>query len=236
MKSLSTLGARSCVIERKKMTTTIVPRLVLASASPRRLELLRQAGLDPEVRPADIDETPRAGEEPLDYARRMSAEKAAAAGAVVGPTRPILAADTIVYLPDGEPRILGKPGSADDARVMLGRLSGRSHDVITAYTLLYDGGERGRAVQTAVTFRALSPAELEGYIGSREWEGKAGGYAVQGLAAAFVRSVRGSYTNVVGLPLCEVIEDLDALGALPADWALGPEKFSSRATSNDGCR
>jgi septum formation protein len=79
-------------------------------------------------------------------------------------------------------------------------------------------------VQTEVTFRALSPAELEGYIGSGEWQDKAGAYAVQGLAAAFVRSVRGSYTNIVGLPLCEVIEDLDALGALPADWALGSEK------------
>ena len=212
-------------------TTTIVPRLVLASASPRRLALLRQAGLDPEVRAADLDETPAAGEAPLDYARRMSAEKAAAVTAAVGATRPILAADTIVHLPDGEPRILGKPASADEARVMLGRLAGRSHEVVTAYTLLYKGSERGRAVQTAVTFRALSPAEIEGYIGSREWEGKAGGYAVQGLAAAFVRAVRGSYTNVVGLPLCEVLEDLDALGALPADWALGPEKNSPESSN-----
>lgn len=205
-------------------TATLIPRLMLASASPRRLELLRQAGIDPEVRPADIDETPRDGEEPVDYARRMSLEKARAVAAAVDATRPILAADTIVHIPDGEPRILGKPASADEARVMLGRLSGRSHEVVTAYTLLYKGGERGRAVQTDVTFRALSPVELEGYIGSGEWQDKAGGYAVQGLAAAFVRSVRGSYTNIVGLPLCEVIEDLDALGALPPDWALGSEK------------
>ena len=138
--------------------------------------------------------------------------------------RPILAADTVVHLPEGDPRILGKPASADEARVMLSRLAGRAHEVVTAYTLLYKGSERGRAVQTEVTFRALSPAELEGYVGSREWEDKAGGYAVQGLAAAFVRSVRGSYTNIVGLPLCEVLEDLDALGALPPDWALGPER------------
>ncbi len=205
-------------------TSTVIPRLVLASASPRRLELLRQAGIDPEVRPAHIDETPRPGEEPIDYARRMSLEKARAVAAAVDASRPILAADTIVHVADGEPRILGKPASAAEARVMLTRLAGRAHEVVTAYTLLYKGGERGRAVQTEVTFRALVPVELEGYIGSREWEDKAGGYAVQGLAAAFVRSVRGSYTNIVGLPLCEVIEDLDALGALPPDWALGPQK------------
>jgi septum formation protein len=206
------------------VTTTVIPRLVLASASPRRLELLRQAGLDPEVIPSRIDETPHDGEEPIDYARRMSLEKARAVAADVDGERPILAADTIVHLPDGEPRILGKPDSADAARVMLSRLGGRAHEVVTAYTLLYKGSERGRAVQTEVTFRALAPAELEGYVGSREWEDKAGGYAVQGLAAAFVRAVRGSYTNIVGLPLCEVLEDLDALGALPPDWALGPER------------
>jgi septum formation protein len=212
------------VIERKKMTTTVIPRLVLASASPRRLELLRQAGLDPEVRASRIDETPHADEDPIDYARRLSGAKARAIAAEVPDDRPILAADTIVALPDGEPRILGKPASADEARVMLSRLAGRAHEVVTAYTLLYKGGERGRAVETEVIFRALSPAELEGYIGSHEWQDKAGGYAVQGLAAAFVRSVKGSYTNIVGLPLCEVLEDLDALGALPSDWALGSEK------------
>ena len=204
--------------------TTVIPRLVLASASPRRLELLRQAGLDPEVIASNVDETPRDAEDPIDYARRMSLDKARAVAASVDGERPILAADTIVHLPDGEPRILGKPESADAARVMLSRLGGRAHEVVTAYTLLYKGGERGRAVETEVTFRALEPAEVEGYIGSREWMDKAGGYAVQGLAAAFVRAVRGSYTNIVGLPLCEVLEDLDALGALPPDWALGPER------------
>jgi septum formation protein len=191
------------------MTTTLIPRLVLASASPRRLELLRTAGLDPEVIASHIDETPHDGEDPIEYARRMSLDKARAVAASVDGERPILGADTIVHVPDGDPRILGKPAS---------------HEVVTAYTLLFKGGERGRAVQTEVIFRTLEPAELEGYIGSREWEDKAGGYAVQGLAAAFVRSVRGSYTNIVGLPLCEVLEDLDALGALPADWALGPER------------
>src|SRR5947209_15020612 len=163
------------------MMTTLIPRLVLASASPRRLELLRTAGLDPEVIAANIDETPRDGEDPIEYARRMSLEKARAIAATVDGERPILGADTIVHLPDGDPRILGKPASPDDARVMLARLAARAHEVVTAYTLLYKGGERGRAVQTEVIFRALEPAELEGYIGSREWEDKAGGYAVQGL-------------------------------------------------------
>ncbi|MDB4965883.1 MAG: septum formation protein Maf [Myxococcales bacterium] len=203
------------------MTTTVIPRLVLASASPRRLELLRQAGIDPEVVPPDIDETPRIDEDPIDYARRLSREKARAVADQFRDDRPVLAADTIVHLSDGAPRILGKPTSVDDARVMLARLSNRSHQVVTAYAILYKGAERGRAIETDVTFRELSPAELEGYIGSGEWQGKAGGYAVQGLAAAFVRAVKGSYTNIVGLPLCEVLEDLDALQALPLDWALG---------------
>jgi nucleoside triphosphate pyrophosphatase len=206
------------------MSTTRIPRLLLASASPRRLELLRQAGIDPEVQPANIDETPHPDEEPIAYAARLSWEKARSIQAVAGVERPVLGADTIVHLPDGAPRILGKPESADGARAMLSRLSGRTHEVVTAYSLLYKGSERRRAVRTVVTFRALTPVELAGYVGSREWEGKAGGYAVQGLAAAFVREVQGSYTNIVGLPLCEVLEDLAALGALPDDWALGPEK------------
>ena len=136
----------------------------------------------------------------------------------------MLAADTIVRSDDGGPPVLGKPVDAEDARAMLRRLSGRTHAVVTAYHLQYKGVERGRAVETAVTFRELTPAELEGYIGSREWEGKAGAYAIQGLAGAFVRTVKGSYTNVVGLPLCEVLEDLDTLGALPPDWALGQKR------------
>jgi septum formation protein len=129
-----------------------------------------------------------------------------------------------VWVEDGGPDVLGKPGDADEARVMLARLAGRSHRVITAFHILYIGEERGRAVTTEVTMRALRPAEIEGYVGSGEWQGKAGGYAIQGLAGAFVRTVSGSYSNVVGLPVCEVLEDLDALGALPADWALGPAR------------
>ncbi len=181
--------------------------------------MLRRVGLDPEVRPPDIDETRGPSEEPLAYVRRLAAAKARAVKAP--PERPVLAADTIVVVLDGGAPVLGKPKDAAEARQMLTRLAGRKHSVMTAYHVLYKGGERGRAIETEVTFRALSPAELEGYVGSHEWEGKAGGYAIQGLAGAFVRTVSGSYTNVVGLPLCEVLEDLDALGALPADWTLG---------------
>jgi septum formation protein len=199
---------------------TVVPRLILASASPRRLELLARAGVSPEVHPADLDETRHENEAPFDYARRLAAQKAHAVAALrSGEGRPVLAADTVVVLDDDD--VLGKPAGAAEARDMLRRLQGRSHRVITAYHILWGDRERGRAVSTEVTMRALSGNEIEGYVGSREWEGKAGGYAIQGLAGAFVRSVSGSYSNVVGLPLCEVLEDLDALGALPADWALG---------------
>jgi septum formation protein len=202
--------------------STVVPRLILASASPRRLELLSRAGLEPEVHPADLDETRRPGEPPFDYARRLAAQKARAVLALRGSERPIVAADTVVTLDETE--VLGKPADAAEARAMLSRLQGRSHEVITAYHILWGDHERGRAVTTEVTMRPLRPVEIEGYVASGEWDGKAGGYAIQGLAGAFVRAVSGSYSNVVGLPLCEVLEDLDALGALPADWALGPER------------
>jgi septum formation protein len=202
------------------MQPSVVPRLILASASPRRLELLSRAGLSPEVHPADLDETRHENEPPFDYARRLAAQKAHAVAALrAGEGRPVLAADTVVVLDEND--VLGKPDGGIEARAMLSRLQGRSHRVITAYHILWGDRERGRAVATEVTMRALTGSEIEGYIGSREWEGKAGGYAIQGLAGAFVRSVSGSYSNVVGLPLCEVLEDLEALGALPADWALG---------------
>ncbi len=186
--------------------------------------MLTRLGLDPEVRPSEIDETQREGEAPAAYAQRLAAEKARKVAAALSPSdrgRPVLGADTIVCLDDGGPAVLGKPRDAEEARVMITRLAGRTHQVVTAYHLVHGSDERGRAVETDVEFRPLAPAELEGYVGSGEWEGKAGGYAIQGIAGAFVRTVRGSYTNVVGLPLCEVIEDLDALALLPADWALG---------------
>jgi septum formation protein len=189
-------------------------RLCLASASPRRLELLRLAGIEPEVAPADIDETPLSDEDPIAHATRLAREKATRIAAVRSDIA-VLGADTVVTI-DGD--VLGKPTDADDARAMLCRLAGREHQVVTAYHLIARSGACGRAVSTAVVFRALHTVEIDGYIAYEEWRGKAGGYAIQGLAGAFAREVRGSYSNVVGLPLCEVIEDLRALGLLPAKW------------------
>ena len=179
------------------------------------------AGLSLRVVPADVDETPLPAEAPEALARRLAAKKARAVAEREGGDAAILAADTIVVLPD-EPRILGKPRDQDDARRMLTRIVGRTHEVVTGYHILFGGHERGRIVTTEVTFRPLATAELEGYLASGEWEGKAGAYAIQGLAGAFVRTVRGSYTNVVGLPLCEVIEDLATMGAIRNDWLIAP--------------
>jgi len=209
--------------------TTAVPDLLLASASPRRRELLASAGLSFTFDPADVDETAQKDEAPEALARRLAAKKARAVAERTREAGPILAADTIVVVEDqGVETILGKPRDAGEARTMLARLAGRTHDVLTGYHLIHAGHERGRLVRTEVSFRELAVTELDGYVASGEWEGKAGGYAIQGLAAAFVRTVRGSYTNVVGLPLCEVIEDLLAIGALPERWALdrhGPKSF-----------
>jgi septum formation protein len=192
------------------------PDLVLASASPRRRELLSQLGLRLQVAPADVDETPSPGERPAEYALRVAGAKCDAAfyGMVLLPTPPmaVLAADTTVAV---GAQILGKPADRDDARRMLGLLAGRRHDVITAYRIRCGSRMAERAVTTAVTFRALQPAETDAYLDSGEWEGKAGGYAVQGIAGAFVTELRGSHTNVIGLPLAEVLADLLALGALP---------------------
>jgi len=192
--------------------------LVLASASPRRRELLGQLGLVLEVTPANVDETPLPGERPADYVRRVAAAKcdavAAARAAVVPapPSIPILAADTIVIVDD---QIFGQPTDDADARRMLTALGGRRHDVTTAYRIAFGGRTLDRAVTTTVSFRSLRPAELDAYVASGEWKGKAGGYAVQGRAAVFVTELRGSHTNVIGLPLAEVLADLQALEALP---------------------
>jgi septum formation protein len=188
------------------------PDLVLASASPRRRELLEQLGLSLLVAPVDIDETPLAGERPADYVARVAGAKCDAAAATGTITLPLLAADTTVIV---DAAILGKPADADEARAMLARLAGRRHDVTTAYRIRFDGRMVERAVTTAVAFRALQPAEVHAYLASGEWQGKAGGYAVQGIAGAFVTELRGSHTNVIGLPLAEVLGDLLALGALP---------------------
>lgn len=187
--------------------------LILASASPRRRELLERLGLVLEVLPADLDESVLPGEAAADYTRRIAAAKcdAVADGAAAGRTLAVLAADTTVVV-EGE--ILGKPADQAAGRAMLARLAGRRHEVVTAYTIRFGERRLARAVTTVVSVRALQPAEIDAYVACGEGRDKAGGYAVQGIAAAFVTELRGSLTNVIGLPLAEVLADLQALGAL----------------------
>jgi septum formation protein len=192
--------------------------LVLASASPRRRELLESLGLILRIVPADIDESPRDGEAAGDYVRRIAGSKCdrvaeiLSADSEAAAALPIVGADTTVIV-DGE--ILGKPGDEVEARRMLLRLAGRRHDVTTAYRVRRGARTVDRAVTTAVSIRALQPTEIDAYVASGEWRGKAGGYAVQGIAGAFVTELRGSHTNVIGLPLAELLADLLALEALP---------------------
>ncbi|WP_262693114.1 Maf family protein [Kordiimonas aquimaris] len=176
--------------------------LVLASASPRRRDLLAQIGVKPAIiAPADIDETPHKDELPKHYGERMAREKALA----VAPTHQgsiILAADTVVAC--GR-RILPKAEDASTARQCLAMLSGRRHRVISGISLIKpDGKQLVKSVTTTVGFKRLSDADIEAYIVSGEWNGKAGGYAIQGLAVLYVRFLSGSYSNVVGLPLFEI--------------------------------
>ena len=177
-------------------------QLVLASASPRRAELLRTAGFTFEVRPADVDETPRPAEPPATYALRVARDKAlAAAERVNGTDAWILAADTVVVV-DG--RILGKPTGPADARRMLSMLSGVVHEVLTAVVVRHAGSETSEVVSTRVRFTALSAAEIDWYVESGEPDGKAGAYAIQGLGSRFVDWIEGSWSNVVGLPVATV--------------------------------
>ncbi|HET6150371.1 MAG TPA: nucleoside triphosphate pyrophosphatase [Polyangia bacterium] len=226
--------------------------LVLASASPRRRQLLERLGLVLRLAPVDLDETPLPGERPGDCVRRLAAAKCdaavAALAATAGASRiahgdadaagdaaglvTVLGADTMVSLDN---QIFGKPGDAAEARAMLARLAGRRHEVTTAYRI-WRGPARApadtvgaaprahlevrvidRAVTTLVSFRLLQPAEIDAYAACGEWQGKAGGYALQGIAGAFTSELRGSHTNVIGLPLAEVLADLIAAGAL-ADY------------------
>lgn len=174
-------------------------RLVLASASPRRLALLAQIGVTPDdVIAANIDETPLAGETPRRLASRLAREKAQAVSA---DDARVLAADTVVAV--GR-RVLPKAETEQEARNCLALLSGRSHRVYTSVALKGpEGGLRERLVETRVAFKRLTRADVEEYIASDEWRGKAGGYAAQGLAARFIISIIGSYSSVVGLPLYE---------------------------------
>ena len=183
-------------------------RLILASASPRRRELLGQIGVNPDlVAGADIDEAPRKDELPRPYCLRMAREKAAAAAG--GPDDLILAADTTVAL--GR-RILGKPADAAEAAAFLVALGGRRHRVITALALRRGDRLWTREVVSSVRMKRLSDIELNAYLESGEWSGKAGGYAIQGLAAAFVTWIEGSHSAIVGLPLAETAALLQAAG------------------------
>ncbi len=177
-----------------------MPPLLLASASPRRLALLRQIGVVPAlVLPAELDETPLAGEIPRLLARRLAAAKAQAVAAT-HPDHLVLAADTVVGL--GR-RILPKAETAAEVAACLELLSGRRHRVLTGLCLIHraSGRQALRVVQTAVQFKRLSAAEITGYVATGEGIGKAGGYAIQGRADQFVSQLQGSYSNVVGLPL-----------------------------------
>lgn len=185
-------------------------RLVLASASPRRLELLARIGIVPDaVIPANIDESAARGELPAVYAARMAAEKASTVAATQGEAL-VLAADTVVA---AGRRILPKTESVDEARAALTLLSGRRHRVYSAVTLIDAAGvARHRLSMTMVAFTRLAAADLEAYLGGGEWNGKAGGYAIQGRAEALIRQISGSHSGVVGLPLFETRALLRAAG------------------------
>jgi nucleoside triphosphate pyrophosphatase len=184
------------------------PRLVLGSASPRRLELLRQIGVEPdEVRAPDIDETPRRNETARAYCCRIAGEKAEAIARAPGEI--VLVADTTVAL--GR-RIMGKPADEKEAAAFLLKLSGRRHRVYTAVALACDAGPRLKCVESIVKFKNLSDVELNGYLASEDWRGKAGGYAIQGPAGCFIPWISGSYTAIMGLPVAETSALLAAAG------------------------
>lgn len=194
------------------------PNLILASASPRRLDLLAQIGVVPDrVAPAHIDESPLTGEMPAQYALRMAREKAEAAFnsefATLGPADLVLAADTVVAC--GR-RILPKAESEDQAKHCLALLSGRAHRVYSAVVVRNADRSSERNVMTRVRFARLSSSDIQTYLEGGEWQGKAGGYAIQGHAAAFVAAINGSYSAVVGLPLFETYRLLVGLGYRPA--------------------
>ena len=196
------------------MTTAQRPSLILASASPRRLQLLEQIGVTPDqMIPADLDETPRKGEAPRSLATRLAREKAEAAAKIArlkGDGAIVLAADTVVAV--GR-RILPKPELVDEAAACLRLLSGRAHKVFTGICLITPkNARRERLVETRVRFKRLSRADFDAYLASGEWRGKAGGYAMQGKAGAFVLKLIGSPSNVIGLPLQETLNLLNGEG------------------------
>ncbi len=194
------------------MTIVLSSPFILASASPRRKELLRSVGLKLKIIPAHVDETHINGESPQTHVRRLSCDKAT----VIADQHPkalVLGADTIVVI-DG--LILGKPKSKSQARAMLERLSNRQHIVFTGFTIVSAGSgiSKTKVVRSAVRFKKISPEEMDWYVNCDEPYDKAGGYAVQGKGAYFIKAIRGSYTNVIGLPLCEVLEELKRIDAV----------------------
>ena len=187
-------------------------RLILASASPRRAELLRAAGYSFEIVVSDIDESVRDGESPAQYVRRLAAEKSAAVSAAAHDAI-VLGADTTVVV-DAE--ILGKPKDGDESAAMLRRLSGRRHEVLTGVSLRQGVFEVGRVETTAVWFTPLTNEDIAWYVESGEGRDKAGAYAIQGLASRFIPRIDGSYANVVGLPIACVAELMELLQRRPS--------------------
>jgi len=201
-------------------------KLILASGSPRRLDLLKQVGIEPaRLMPMDLDETPKKSEHPRSLARRLSTDKAKAAYQEirrdpVWNDSYIIAADTVVAV--GR-RILPKAEYLEEASSSLHLLSGRSHWVFTGVCLITPGGTvRQKIVETKVRFKRLSGLDIESYLASGQWRGKAGAYGIQGIAGCFVQKLVGSYTNVVGLPLFETLQLLSGEGfAVQAGWTEG---------------
>lgn len=211
---------------------SVLQKLVLASGSPRRIELLEQAGIVPDrLQPTDLDETPQRSEHPRSLARRLSRMKAEHAAAILKGEGAagdafILAADTVVSV--GR-RVLPKAETLDEASNCLHLLSGRSHRVFTGICLISPHGHARQAiVETRVRFKRLSREEQESYLASGEWRGKAGGYAIQGLAGTFVVKLVGSYSNVVGLPLYETVRLLTGEGyKVHFRWLAGQHRESA---------
>ncbi|HRD66341.1 MAG TPA: Maf family protein [Candidatus Competibacter sp.] len=187
------------------------PRVYLASASPRRRELLRQIGVAYRLLPVEVDETPLPGESPSAYVVRLALAKARAGARTLGRRQPlpVLGADTSVVVDDA---ILGKPGDRDEGLAMLARLSGREHRVLSAVALATSARDAVKVQESRVWFRELSQAECAAYWDSGEPLDKAGGYGIQGRAAAFIAELRGSYSGVMGLPLFETAELLREFG------------------------
>ena len=194
------------------MHISLKKQFILASASPRRKELLRSAGLKFRIVPASVREKYISGETPRQHVRRLAQNKAELIAAKY-PDAWVLGADTIVVV-DG--KILGKPKNKTQAKKMLQQLSGRTHKVYTGFTIARGALSirKTRIIHSAVRFKNIAPEEMKWYIACKEPYDKAGGYAAQGKGAYFIKSIHGSYTNVIGLPLCEVLEEFKKVGAL----------------------